>query len=75
MPSYFASSHTQGDLRAKARSPLAGQRGREAAARRAEEVADVSAAYENCPHCAKACFSQRRLWTQSKETYLGIERY
>jgi hypothetical protein len=75
VPRYFASPQTQGDLHARARSPLAGRRGREAAARRVEEVAEVSAAYDHCPHCAEASFSQRRLWVQSKEAYLGIERY
>lgn len=74
VPRYFASTRAEGDLRARARSPLAGRRGRDAAARRAEEVAAVSAAYDQCPHCGKKAFSQRRLWFQSRETYLGIER-
>jgi hypothetical protein len=75
VPRYFASPQTQGDLEAKARSPLAGQRGRQAAARRAKEFAEMRAAYDRCPRCARVSFTQHRLWAQSKETYLGIERY
>ena len=75
VPRYFASSQTQGALEATARSPLAGRRGREVAARRAREVAEMQSAYGHCPHCGQQTFSQRRLWAQSKETYFGIERY
>jgi hypothetical protein len=74
VPRYFASAQRQGALEARSRSPLAGRRGRAVATRRAREMADVRAAYGHCPHCGEGAFSQRRLWVQSKETYLGIER-
>jgi RNA polymerase-binding transcription factor DksA len=45
------------------------------AARRSEEIADVSTTYGHCPRCGKESFSQRRLWVQSKDVYLGTERY
>jgi hypothetical protein len=45
------------------------------AARRSEEIADVSTAYGHCPRCGKESFAQRRLWAQSKDAYLGTERY
>jgi hypothetical protein len=75
VPRYFASPRTEAALRARSRSPLAGASGRAVAARRAEEFAQVCAAYNHCPRCAATMFSQRRIWFQSKETYLGIERY
>jgi hypothetical protein len=75
VPRYYANPQIRVALAAKSRSPLAGKRARELAARRSEEMADVSTAYSRCPHCGKEMYSQRRLWVQSKETYLGIERY
>jgi hypothetical protein len=75
VPRYFASPRTEAALRTRSRSPLAGARGRAVAARRAEEFAQVCAAYSHCPRCAGTTFSQRRLWVQSTETYLGLERY
>jgi hypothetical protein len=75
VPRYYTRPQTLVALRAKSRSPLAGKRGRESAARRSQELADVSAAYDHCPRCGKQEFSQRRLWVQTKDTYLGIERY
>jgi len=64
-----------GGLAAKSRSPLTSRRTRELAARRSEEIADVSTAYGHCPRCGQESFSQRRLWVQSKDVYLGTERY
>ena len=75
VPRYYARPQVQVALTAKSRSPLASRRVRELAARRSEEMADVSSAYGHCPRCGKERFSQRRLWVQSKEAYLGIERY
>jgi hypothetical protein len=75
VPRYYAKPQVRVALAAKSRSPLAGRRARELAARRSEEIAEVSAEYGHCPRCAKEEFSQRRLWVQSKEAYLGIERY
>ena len=75
VPRYYAKPQIRVAVAAKSRSPLAGRRARELAARRSEELADVSSAYARCPHCGKETFSQRRLWVQSKEAYLGTERY
>jgi ribosomal protein L37AE/L43A len=75
VPRYYARTQVRAALRAQSRSPLAGKRAREAAAQRHREVTEVSAAYDHCPHCGKEDFSQRRLWAQSKQAYLGIERY
>jgi hypothetical protein len=63
------------ELTAKSRSPLTSRRARELARQRSEKFADVSTAYGHCPRCGKEKFSQRRLWVQSKDVYLGIERY
>lgn len=75
VPRYYATPQIRVALTAKSRSPLASRRVRELAARRSEEMADVSSAYGHCPRCGKERFSQRRLWVQSKDAYLGIERY
>ena len=75
VPRYYAKPQIRVALAAKSRSPLAGRRARELAARRREEITEVSTAYGHCPRCATEEFSQRRLWVQSKEAYLGIERY
>jgi hypothetical protein len=75
VPRYYATPQIQVSVAAKSRSPLAGRRARESAVRRSEELAHVSAAYGRCPHCGKEKFSQRRLWVQSKDAYLGTERY
>jgi hypothetical protein len=75
VPRYYANPQIRAALRARSRSPLAGWRGRELAARRSEEIAELSTAYGRCPHCGKETYSQRRLWVQSREAYLGIERY
>jgi DNA-directed RNA polymerase subunit M/transcription elongation factor TFIIS len=75
VPRYYAKPQIRVTLTAKSRSPLASKRARELAARRSEEIAEVSTAYGHCPRCGKKEFSQRRLWVQSREAYLGIERY
>jgi len=75
VPRYYARPQIQVALAARSRSPLASRRTRELAARRNEEMAEVSAAYGHCPRCGSEEFSQCRLWVQSKEAYLGIERY
>jgi predicted nucleic-acid-binding Zn-ribbon protein len=75
VPRYYARPQIQVALTAKSRSPLASKRARELAARRNEEIAEVITAYGHCPRCGNEEFSQRRLWVQSKEAYLGIERY
>jgi hypothetical protein len=75
VPRYYAKPQIRVGLTAKSRSPLTSRRARELAARRSQEIADVSTAYGRCPHCGKETFSQRRLWVQSKDAYLGIERY
>jgi len=75
VPRYYALSQTERALYAKSRSHLAGRRGREVAARRLGEFAKVRSAYAHCPRCEEEAYSQCRLWVQSKETYLGIERY
>jgi hypothetical protein len=75
VPRYYATPQIRVALAAKSRSPLAGKRGRELAARRCEEMAEVSTAYGRCPRCGKERFSQHRIWAQSKDTYLGTERY
>jgi ribosomal protein L37AE/L43A len=75
VPRYYARPQTQVAVAARSRSPLAGKRGREVAARQSQEIAAVSIAYGHCPRCGKETFSQRRLWVQSKDVYLGIERY
>jgi ribosomal protein L37AE/L43A len=75
VPRYYAKPQVRVALAAKSRSPLAGRRARELAARRSEEITEVSTAYGHCPRCGKEEFFQRRLWVQSKEAYLGIERY
>ena len=74
VPRYYARPQIRVTLTAKSRSPLTSRRARELAARRSEDIADVSTAYDRCPRCAKETFSQRRLWVQSKDAYLGIER-
>ena len=75
VPRYYARPEIRAALTAKSRSPLAGKRGRELAARRSREMAEVGTAYGHCPRCGKEKFSQRRLRVQSREAYLGIERY
>jgi hypothetical protein len=75
VPRYYATPQIRAALTAKSRSPLAGRRGRELAARKSEEMAEVSTAYGHCPRCGKERFSQRRLWVQSKDAFLGTERY
>jgi hypothetical protein len=75
VPRYYARPQIRVALTAKSRSPLTGRRARELAVRRSEEIAEVSTAYGLCPRCGKESFSQRRLWVQSKDAYLGIERY
>ena len=75
VPRFYAKPQIHAALTAQSRSPLAGKRGRESAARQSREIAEVSAAYGHCPRCGKEAFSQRRLWVQSKDVYLGIERY
>jgi hypothetical protein len=75
VPRYYSKPQIGVALEAKSRSPLAGRRGRELAARRSREFAAVSTAYGHCPRCGKERFAQRRLFTQSKDAYLGIERY
>jgi len=75
VPRYYARPQVRVALTAKSRSPLTGRRARELAARKSEEIAEVSTAYGHCPRCGKERFSQRRLWVQSKDAYLGTERY
>lgn len=75
VPRYYARPQVRVALAAKSRSPLTSRRTRELAARRSEEIADVSTAYGHCPRCGQESFSQRRLWVQSKDVYLGTERY
>jgi DNA-directed RNA polymerase subunit M/transcription elongation factor TFIIS len=75
VPRYYARPEISAALTAKSRSPLAGKRARELAARRSQEMAEVGTEYGHCPRCGKEKFSQRRLRVQSREAYLGIERY
>ena len=75
VPRHYATPQIGVALTLKSRSPLAGRRGRELAARKSEEFAEVSTAYGHCPRCGKERFFQRRLWLQSKDAYLGTERY
>jgi hypothetical protein len=75
VPRYYAKPQIRVAVTAKSRSPLASRQGRELAARQSREMAEVSTAYGHCPHCGKEAFSQRRLWVQSRDVYLGIERY
>lgn len=75
VPRYYAKPQIGAAMTAKSRSPLAGRRAREVAARQSREIAEVSTAYGHCPRCGKEAFSQRRLWVQSRDVYLGIERY
>ena len=75
VPRYYARPQIRVALTAKSRSPLTSRRARELAARRSEDIADVSTAYGHCPRCGKESFAQRRLWAQSKDAYLGTERY
>jgi hypothetical protein len=75
VPRYYALPQSERVLDAKSRSHLAGRRGREAVARRLREFVGVRSAYGHCPRCDEEAFSQRRLWVQSNETYLGVERY
>jgi hypothetical protein len=75
VPRYYAKPQIRAALMAQSRSPLAGRRGRESAVRQSQEIAEVGTAYGHCPRCGKEAFSQRRLWVQSKDVYLGIERY
>jgi hypothetical protein len=75
VPRYYATPQIRVAMTAKSRSPLAGRRGRELAAQKSEEMAEVSSAYGHCPRCGGERFTQRRLWAQSKDAYLGTERY
>jgi DNA-directed RNA polymerase subunit M/transcription elongation factor TFIIS len=75
VPRYYANPQIRAALTAKARSPLASKRARALAARRSQEMEEVGTAYAHCPRCGKEKFAQRRLRVQSREVYLGIERY
>jgi hypothetical protein len=75
VPRYYAKPEIRIALTAKSRSPLTSKRARQLAERRIEEIAEVVTAYGRCPRCGKETFSQRRLWVQSRDAYLGIERY
>ena len=75
VPRYYARPQVRAALLAKSRSPLTSKRARELAARRSQEIADVCGPYGHCPRCGKEAFFQRRLWVQSRDVYLGIERY
>jgi hypothetical protein len=60
--------------RGKPPSFLMSRQARESALPRNIERAKIRTAYRRCPYCGIETFTQRRLWAQSKETYLGVER-
>jgi DNA-directed RNA polymerase subunit M/transcription elongation factor TFIIS len=75
VPRYHAVSHVESAAKSRRQSPRTNKKTREVALLQARKTPDLSAAYRRCPHCGTNTFSQRRLWTQSRDTYMGIERY